>query len=253
MRITSITISNFKSIRRLHLAEIPNLVVLAGPNGSGETAIFDAIRIFKETIAGYSVRTPGQSQAYTLVQNLGPVVTVGQPTATIEIAFALSNAERLFLELLDRYTGNLSGRVFIQTATSPGQQETCTADTAFPGYVHLRQLLGERYLTGGALGLLDHIGPDRRFTATPIGGINFSLDYQESELQALVVNSETKFVNLAQDLILMRLLDMQERERNHPNPHNYVEGSEISFGTSYRTRSFLMSIFLKGSVDHQDY
>jgi hypothetical protein len=239
MRITSITISNFKSIRRLHLAEIPNLVVLAGPNGSGKTAMFDAIRIFKEANAGYSVRAPGQSQAYGLVQNLGPVVTVGQPTATIEMSFAVLNAERLLLGLPEGHTGELSGRVYIQAPAAPGQPETFTVDGGFPGYAHLRQLLGERYLTGGPLGLLDHIGPDRRFTPTQIGGINFSLDYQEAELQALVFNSEAKFANLAQDLIMMRLLDMQERERNHPNPHNYIEGVRDIFRHFLPDKEFL--------------
>lgn len=239
MRITSITLSNFKSIREMHLADVPNLVVLAGPNGSGKTAIFDAIRIFKEAIAGYSVRAPGQSQVHGLLQNLGPVVTVGQPTATIEMSFAVSNAERLFLGLPEGHTGKLSGRVFIQAAVSSGQPETFTADGVFAGYAHLRQLLGERYLAGGPLGLLDHIGPDRRFTPTQIGSINFSLDYQEAELQALVFNSEAKFANLAQDLIMMRLLDMQERERNHPNPHNYIEGVRDIFRHFLPDKEFL--------------
>ena len=75
MYIESLEIINFKNLRHLQLDNIPKLVVLAGPNGSGKTSVFDALRIFKEAIAGYSVRYPGTSQINTILQQVGPVIT----------------------------------------------------------------------------------------------------------------------------------------------------------------------------------
>ena len=51
MKIKELTISNFKTIKFLRMENIPDLVVIAGPNGCGKTAIFDAVRLFK-AIAG---------------------------------------------------------------------------------------------------------------------------------------------------------------------------------------------------------
>src|SRR5205085_7083515 len=101
VRIKSIEISNIKSLRYFHLDHLPDLVVLAGPNGAGKTTVFDALRIFKEAIAGYSLRAPGQSQISNLMHNLGPVVTAGQLHATIQVTFTVSDREREFLALPD--------------------------------------------------------------------------------------------------------------------------------------------------------
>ena len=61
MRIASLEISNFKAIRHLKLDDIPDLILIAGPNGSGKTALFEAIRILKESFGGYSIQAPGTS------------------------------------------------------------------------------------------------------------------------------------------------------------------------------------------------
>ena len=82
MYIESLEIINFKNLRHLQVDTIPKLVVLAGPNGSGKTSVFDALRIFKEAIAGYSVRTPGTSQVHNILQQVGPVVTKGEAEPT---------------------------------------------------------------------------------------------------------------------------------------------------------------------------
>jgi AAA15 family ATPase/GTPase len=59
LRIESVEVQNFKVLRHLKLDEIPDLVVIAGPNGSGKTSLFDAIRVFKEAIATYSTQHRG--------------------------------------------------------------------------------------------------------------------------------------------------------------------------------------------------
>ena len=51
MRIEPTEVKNSKVLRHSKLDEIPNLVAIDGPNGSGKTSLFVAVRVFKEAIA----------------------------------------------------------------------------------------------------------------------------------------------------------------------------------------------------------
>lgn len=117
----------------------------------------------------------------------------------------------------------MSGTVTIRPA-GPGQQEVASLiDSHGLSPHHLQQLLGG-YRSGGELGVIDHIGPDRRFAAAQVSSISFSTENEEQELQRLVFNSQDKFATLTQDLVMMRFLDMQERERGVEEPRNYIDG-----------------------------
>lgn len=53
MKITALKIKNFKSLKNVHMADIPDIIVLAGPNGIGKSSILEAILCFKETLETY--------------------------------------------------------------------------------------------------------------------------------------------------------------------------------------------------------
>jgi len=222
MQIMAMEIKNFKNLKHLSLEAIPQLIVIAGPNGSGKSALFDALRIFKEAHGGYSVRNPGASQVYGLVQQVGPVITVGANEARITVAVKVSGGEQLALGLPGGHQGVLQGSVLIRAA-APNQPESAIVDSTYPDHPYLQRLFGAGYRGGGELGVMDHIGPDRRFGASQVASINLSIEHAESDLEGLVLNSSAKFTNLTQDLVMMRLLDMQEREQNEPNPHHYID------------------------------
>ena len=44
MQIKSIQIHNFKSVRKVHIKNIENSLILVGKNNTGKTVILDAIR-----------------------------------------------------------------------------------------------------------------------------------------------------------------------------------------------------------------
>ena len=44
MRITSLRIRNFKSIRNMYIENIDNALILVGQNNTGKTAVLDAVR-----------------------------------------------------------------------------------------------------------------------------------------------------------------------------------------------------------------
>jgi DNA repair ATPase RecN len=53
MRFRDLRIENFRGIRRLALEGLRDLVVVAGPNGCGKSAVLDAIRLMKSFYGGY--------------------------------------------------------------------------------------------------------------------------------------------------------------------------------------------------------
>jgi len=53
VRINQLTIKDFRNLRLVQMDDIPDLVVLAGANGSGKTAVLDAIVLAKEAVGRY--------------------------------------------------------------------------------------------------------------------------------------------------------------------------------------------------------
>ena len=226
MRIESLEVQNFKVLRHLKLEEIPDLVVIAGPNGSGKISLFDAIRVFKEAIATYSIQHRGAVYVRGLLQQVGPVVRAGESQATITASIRVSKAERQAISLPDEHSGLLSGTVTVSVNPNPGQPEVAQSVSSGNGgsdAPYLQQLLGG-YRTGGMLGMIDHIGPDRRFTASRVASISFSDEEEEVELKRLILNSADKFESLTQDLVRMSYIDMREQTKGVEDPHEYIEG-----------------------------
>lgn len=200
---------------------MPSLVVLAGPNGSGKSSVFDALRIYKEAHAGYSITSPGNSQIYNLIQQLGPVITVGQEFATISVTIKTSEAERQALALPDEHSGLLTSEVRInkpQGISNPEYTQLLHGDIQ-----ELKRLFGSLYTSGSEIGVFDHIGPVRTQGGGIVEGINFSRQSTENELQGLVYNSAGKFASLPNDLVRMHTVDLQQRVDNVANPHCYME------------------------------
>ena len=53
MRIVNLLVENFRAIDRIELANLEDMVVIAGPNGCGKSCILDSIRLFKSVYGGY--------------------------------------------------------------------------------------------------------------------------------------------------------------------------------------------------------
>ena len=227
MHIESLEVQNFKVIRHLKLDEIPDVVVIAGPNGSGKTSLFDAIRIFKEAIASYSIQFSGRTFVHQLLQQVGPVVRAGELQATITASISVSKEERQAISLPDEHSRLLGGTVTVSVnpnnASQPEIAQLTSSGHEGADGPYLQQLLGG-YRAGGELGVIDHIGPDRRFAVEQVTSISFSEQEEEDELQRLVLNTTDKFASLTQDLVRMRFIDMQEQTKGVASPYEYIEG-----------------------------
>jgi predicted ATPase len=79
MRIHSVRVKNFKSLRDVHMKDIPNFAVLIGANGTGKTTFIDVFGFLRDCLE-HNARTAVQKRA-----GFAQLVSRGQEDETIEI------------------------------------------------------------------------------------------------------------------------------------------------------------------------
>lgn len=79
MRITSVRVKNFKSLRDVHMKDIPNFAVLIGANGTGKTTFIDVFGFLRDCLV-HNVRTAVAKRA-----GFAQLVSRGQENEAIEI------------------------------------------------------------------------------------------------------------------------------------------------------------------------
>lgn len=103
MRITSLTVRNFRAITELGLSQLEDTVVIAGPNGCGKSCVFDAVRLLKSAYGGYQ---PNEWQSWfgefqiNISRRRGDLLGLFQdPKAELLISadVMLADSERRFL------------------------------------------------------------------------------------------------------------------------------------------------------------
>lgn len=53
MRFKSLSVKNFKAVRKFEVQDLTDFILIAGPNGCGKSCILDAIRLLKSVYGGY--------------------------------------------------------------------------------------------------------------------------------------------------------------------------------------------------------
>lgn len=103
MRIENLHIENFRGIRRVSLSDLRDTVVIAGANGSGKSAIFDAVRLLKSVYGGYQQNEWHQWMGEFQVnftnrpESFANMFQDRGKRLTIRCSFRLHPNERLFL------------------------------------------------------------------------------------------------------------------------------------------------------------
>jgi ABC-type oligopeptide transport system ATPase subunit len=104
MRIRKIRIENFRAIRLLELDNLPDAIVVAGPNGCGKSSLFDAIRLLKSAYGQYN---PNEYQSFfqefqidvqKLSQEAHRVFHDPSKPLNIKVEFELASSEREYLQ-----------------------------------------------------------------------------------------------------------------------------------------------------------
>lgn len=96
MRVKSIQISNYKNIEYVELKDIPDFIVLTGPNGVGKSSILEAISYWKETLATYGPYEHGPSFFTTEIKS--NIVSNNRDESQIIIDIEFAEDEIKFLK-----------------------------------------------------------------------------------------------------------------------------------------------------------
>lgn len=104
MKIDNLRICNFRGISDVSLAELGNVVIIAGQNGSGKSCIFDAIRLLKSVYGGYQANEwqqwMGEFQISLTNRSSDFISIFNNPTRELRITcdFRLAEAERRYIQ-----------------------------------------------------------------------------------------------------------------------------------------------------------
>ena len=208
MKIRELTIKNFKNIREARMEKIPDLVVVAGPNGCGKTSIFDAMRIFKAIVGPYSGGELSQIQSRELRNELKNVVNLKAEFAEIAIGIELSENEKNYLstrfpnleETLSQNQGLLRSSIKI---LKTGQHQITSPSPP------LSELL-RHYDPTDEIGTLEYIPSYREVPLGGPGSITLSPASLEQEKLERTATVREKFSRLKYYLVMMFLYDKME-------------------------------------------
>jgi len=198
VRISALHITNFRAIKEFHLENIPDLVVLAGPNGTGKSTVLEAIALWKEATAPY----------YSTL-NVGPdVVSQGAERAEIAITLELRDEEAAFgrREMERRGLGvdGVELKHFSSTLEISPAGSVALWQDARPGYSVLQELIREFDLTR-PLGIMEYIGPYRRLPTTEIQSIPLTPITFDREKITRIYDIESKFNEVKAYLIALQV------------------------------------------------
>ena len=207
LKIRELAIDNFKAIRSLRMENIPNLVVIAGPNGCGKTAIFDAIRIFKAIIGPYSSAELSSIRSRELKNELRHVVNLKADFAEITVGIELSEDERRYLsnkfqnleEILSQNQGLLRSTLRIQKS---GSSQIVSSSSP------LIELL-RHFDPTDEIGTFEYIPSYREVPLGDIGSITLSESLERDKLERTATVRE-KFNRLKNYLAMMLIFDKLE-------------------------------------------
>jgi AAA15 family ATPase/GTPase len=207
MKIKELTISNFKTIKFLRMENIPDLAVIAGPNGCGKTAIFDAVRLFKAIAGPYSSQELGYIRSAELRNELKNVVNLKAEFAEISVGIELSEREKGYLkskfnnleEVLVSAQGLLRSTIRIQKNGS-----VTTAANPPP----LAEILGHFDPTD-EIGTFEYIPAYREVPLGDIDSITLSENVEADKLER-TASVKQKFNRLKYYLAMMLIFDKME-------------------------------------------
>jgi AAA15 family ATPase/GTPase len=99
MKITYLKIENFKNLKHVEMDNIPNLVILAGPNGVGKSSVFEAIGFAKETLQPYVGEARFNFSNSKFVRRIADnIISVDANFVSIEMKIALASDEMEYVQ-----------------------------------------------------------------------------------------------------------------------------------------------------------
>jgi predicted ATPase len=173
MHIKSISIQNFKSLKKLEIDNLPKLVVIAGPNGTGKSSVLDAINVWKQAVRKY------QTNNWFNNNQIAKLIRKGETYSKIEIEIVYSEDDVRYLESLGQRNNvkiNDKEKVFVRIESNGSFRVEGARSNAL--YYLLSYPDRENYPNAG---IFDYYGPHRFLPSKEFTSFNTNILKPEQE------------------------------------------------------------------------
>ena len=213
MRISRLELRNFRTFRHAVFENIPDTVLLVGPNGRGKSSILEAVAGAKEMVSPYKqdeyqLRVPWQQEYVSKwPQHLPDPVKIGQRRAEIKLTAEATGSDCSFLQ---------ESGVSDMTATAEFMIET-------GGHV-VKQVVNETakklfrfHGLAAKVGFIDYLRANRSYTRRAIG--NFSHDLQDEQFRTSFSDfstgaTQSKFDDFKSYVVATQLADFSRLQKS---------------------------------------
>ncbi len=189
MRVTGLEISNFRNIKWATADKLPNLVLLWGGNGSGKSAILEAVLLAKEAA------TEG-TQAFLNERN---IVAADSNSAQVRLVLEFSPDDIAFarnhLSLLCPREADIK-----VTFQKGHKRPICNC------HGEVRRLLAIFSLAANAPGYFDYFPASRRIQEQKLNSVNLAIPHEQARNS--LTNPDQKFSLTKQYLSVIKIRDL---------------------------------------------
>ncbi len=197
MKITKLKITDFKALRHFEMEDIPDIVVLGGPNGVGKSAVLEAISYLKTNLGPYH---GGFSR-----DKLKQVVTTNAEYAEINATFRLHRDEVEYIQKIQPIPLPLSGDHELSGAVRifpDGKPQVIKRDDPLPNLLGLYDR--HRY---PQIGIVEHLDPHRQLPPKAISSLSLKGFDDPEEKQRRIIKTDTKFALTKNYLVQLATAD----------------------------------------------
>lgn len=265
MKIRKLHIQNYKAIKNVVLDDIKDVVVIAGPNGCGKTAIFDAIRLLKSAYGSYVLNEFDLLCNEFLIKRVGNAFDYSSlfqdkaKSVTIHIDFEFSETERTYLaQNIDTFAKQLAitnfannhniplGNIISSEIEKSLEHEINTIRTSINKCLskevqrtgieikkdsilryenHLITLYFSLYQPE-SLGIMDFISADRIYNKQSVGGININnIQTKENLKNHALYNVQNKYNQMKMDMASSYFDYLLKKEQGIQNNSEFLWNS----------------------------
>ncbi len=217
MRIIYLKLTNFKGLKNIEFSNIPNIVILAGPNGIGKSSILEAILFLKEFIAPYPPYTNNISPFVS--PRLNKIISSGEEYAEIQIKFQLESSEIRYLknlfgpnrhhEILTEYD------ITCRVSKGGGSSHNCPEVLKSLFQIPNRQDVPD-------IGLIDLVDAHRTFSNIELTGINIDSNTL-NDIARRIMPGGQKFNNFKQLIIKLRIQELIDNDNRKNDADSQFE------------------------------
>jgi predicted ATPase len=232
MRIAAFRIENFRNIRFAEHLEVPNFVVVCGGNGSGKSALLQALMTAKEHAAGYG--------GFSFDDR---AVSADSDFATVSLTIELTPEETAFA--VRRFGGLCSGVGEIEVRLAKGGGASVVKNTLGSGSSILNYYSTQE---GSTVGFFDYIEAYRQLPKQRLTNWDSQTLSDDRTRGTLSASSTTKFSNTKTYLAGLVMRDLQDLQRTK------LLGNPVVVDSLEPIRNFFDSFFspmkFKGVLIH---